>query len=46
MVNGLLFSQKEEIPKYSKEILDDLGYMHIDFFPCDDLDDICDDLSE
>ena len=46
LVNGLLFSQKEEIPKYSKEILDDLGYMHIDFFPCDDLDDICDDLSE
>ena len=46
LVDGLLFFQKEEIPKYSKEILDDLGYMHIDFFPCDDLDDICDDLSE
>ena len=46
LVDGLFLSEKEEIPKYSKEILDELGYMHIEFRPCDGPDDIIDDLSE
>lgn len=46
LVGGLFLFEKEEIPKYSKGILDELGYMHIEFWPCDGLDDIIDDLSE
>lgn len=44
-VEGGFFYPEEEIPKYSKEILDELGYMHIDFCLYYDSDDIIDDLS-
>ena len=46
LVDGLFLCEKEEIPKYSKGILDELGYMHIEFWPCDGPDDIIDDLSK